>query len=399
LASLVRSIDVVAVWGPGEYQLLLPEMEPEEAERWAERLRAALAPLGAEARTGVAGYPRAGRDAATLTAAARAAARGEPDDAPEQPLIADERMRELHALARRMAASDLSMLLLGETGTGKEVLAEVIHRASARAAGPFLRLNCAALPEALLESELFGHEKGAFTGAAAAKPGLLETADGGTIFLDEIGDLPPAIQVKLLRVLEAREVQRLGGLKPRTIDVRFVAATNRDLHADAEAGRFRVDLYYRLNGLSLLLPPLRERTAEIEPLARRFIASAAARARRPDPALDPEALALLLAYDWPGNIRELRNAVERAVLLQTDGTIRAEHLPGDRMRATGRPPAPAPAPASPPGGEEDELQRIRAALEQCGGNQTQAARLLGISRRTLVNRLNALGLPRPRKGR
>ena len=395
LATVVRAVDVVGAWGPGEYQILLAEVDVAEADRILARIRGAL---GARARAAVVRYPRDGRDAGTLAAAARAAARGEAPVAPGTPLVADERMRGLHELAERVAGSDLAVLLLGETGTGKEVLAEVIHRASPRADKPLVRINCAALPEALLESELFGHEKGAFTGAAAAKPGVLETADGGTIFLDEVGELPAATQAKLLRVLEAREVQRLGALKPRAIDVRFVAATNRDLDAEVERGRFRADLFYRLDGVRLVIPPLRERAAEIEPLARRFIAEAAARRKVDAPRLAPEALALLCAYEWPGNIRELKNAVERAVLLQSGGVIEAAHLPADKMRAIVRPP-PAPDPVDEPAPDAggDEAARIRAALARCGGNQTQAARELGISRRTLVNRLNELGLPRPKK--
>jgi two-component system, NtrC family, response regulator AtoC len=285
-------------------------------------------------------------------------------------------------------------LLLGETGTGKEVLAEVIHRASPRASKPLVRLNCAAMPEALLESELFGHEKGAFTGANATKPGLLETADGGTVFLDEIGELTAATQAKLLRVLEAREVQRVGALKPRPIDVRFLAATNRDLEAEVTRGRFRADLYYRLNGVSIMIPPLRDRVAEIEPFARRFIADAAARMKRTPPSLDGDALALLRSHQWPGNIRELKNAIERAVLLQTAGTITAAHLPVDKIKTSVRAPSPDPDASVEPATEAD---RIRLVLERCGGNQTKAALELGMSRRTLVNRLNDLGLPRPKK--
>jgi two-component system, NtrC family, response regulator AtoC len=216
-AAALRSIDAVGSWGPGEYQILLVEADAAEVDQILTRLRAAMSAQGVAVQAAVVTYPRDGRDAATLAARARAAALGQTetshDGAP--PLVIDDRMRSLHELASRIAGSDLNVLLLGETGTGKEVLAEVIHSASPRAGSPFLRVNCAALPEPLLESELFGHERGAFTGANQAKPGLVEAAAGGTMFLDEVGELPPAIQAKFLRVLESREVRRVGGVKPR----------------------------------------------------------------------------------------------------------------------------------------------------------------------------------------
>ncbi|MGZ3441278.1 MAG: sigma-54 interaction domain-containing protein, partial [Polyangia bacterium] len=334
-------------------------------------------------------------------------------------------MRTLRRFTEQVATSDISVLILGETGVGKEVLAETLHRLSPRADGPFVKLHCAAFSDSLLESELFGHEKGAFTGAVQAKPGLLETAQGGTVLLDEIGELPLATQVKLLRVLEERKVLRIGALTPRSIDVRFLAATNRDLDAEVARGRFRLDLYYRLNGISLLIPPLRERTEEIEPLARTFIEQACRRShRREVPPLTPEALQRLRSYGWPGNIRELRNTIERAVLLCGRGPIGVEHLTTEKMAATLAPPTPATATPPPPAAAFDateathpferslpatdaaglhdqlgalERQRILEALERCAGNQTRAAKLLGISRGTLVSRLDAYGIARPRK--
>jgi transcriptional regulator of acetoin/glycerol metabolism len=292
-------------------------------------------------------------------------------------------MHELERVIARIAAGNISVLLLGETGAGKEVMAERIHALSPRAKKPLVRLHCGALPEALLESELFGHKKGAFTGADQSKPGLLETAQGGTVLLDEIGELPPAIQVKLLRVLDSRQILPVGGLAPKQLDVRFIAATNRDLEAEVARGAFRQDLFFRLSGISLTVPPLRERRSEIEPLARRFLAESGAKVT-----LSPEALERLLAYSWPGNVRELRNAVERAALLSTDGVIRPEQLPL----------AAEPAPPSPPR-PPDERQRILDALAASGGNQTEAARALGISRNTLAARLVAHDIPRPRKRR
>jgi transcriptional regulator with PAS, ATPase and Fis domain len=245
-----------------------------------------------------------------------------------------------------------------------------------------LRLHCAAISEPLLECELFGHERGAFTGALQPKPGLLETAEGGTVLLDEIGELPALIQVKLLRILEERSIRRVGGLQPRAIDVRFIAATNRDLEDAMARGAFRRDLYHRLDGISLRVPPLRERGDEIADMARGFIAP------RPDgrvPALSDEALAAIVRHGWPGNVRELRNVIERATILCDGELIRPEHL---RLGE----------PAAPPAGD-DERARIVAALERSGGNQSRAAKLLGISRGTLLSRLDLYGIARPIKRR
>jgi DNA-binding NtrC family response regulator len=308
-------------------------------------------------------------------------------------------MERLLRLRDRVAQSSISVLLLGETGAGKEVLAESIHLQSPRASGPFLRLNCAALSETLLESELFGHEKGAFTGAIAPKPGLLETAHGGTVLLDEVGELPASLQVKLLRVLEERQVLRVGGLRPRPIDVRFISATNRDLQAESEEGKFRRDLYFRLNGITLVVPPLRERAGEIAQLARELVTAACRQSGRVrEPAFSPDALALLEHYLWPGNVRELRNVVERAVLLCQGDLITREHLPGIAEPA----PAARPDETPPPVSLRAELaalerKRILDALAECGGNQTRAAKLLGMRRQSLVARLDEYGIPRPRK--
>ncbi len=310
------------------------------------------------------------------------------------PLVRAEAMKRLYAMIERIAPSELSVLLLGETGVGKEVVAEAIHRASARAAGPFVKINCAAIAESLVESELFGHERGAFTGAAQPKRGILEAADGGTIFLDEVGELSGSVQAKLLRVLEEREVQRVGSVEPRPIDVRFVSATNRDLKAESEAGDFRSDLYFRLNGISLEVPPLRERREEIVPLAQRFARRVSPREA---PRITSETIALLERHEWPGNVRELRNAMERAAVLAGGGPILPEHLPpevtgsSEAARAEGA-------------GLRDEMldlerRRILEALERCGGNQTKAAETLGMPRRTFVKRLDEYGIPRPRKGR
>ncbi|MFT3765039.1 MAG: sigma 54-interacting transcriptional regulator [Minicystis sp.] len=321
--------------------------------------------------------------------------RRRPDDAAlasgSGPIVAAPATQALWTEARLAARSPISVLILGETGAGKEVLARAIHDASPRAGKPFLGLNCAALSETLLESELFGHEKGAFTGAVQARAGLLESADGGTVFLDEVGELGASIQVKLLRVIELREVIRVGGRAPRRVDVRFVSATNRDLEAEAARGAFRQDLFFRLDGITLTVPPLRERVPEIAPLCRAFLARACQEMDRPRvPALSDEAVAALERYAWPGNVRELRNVIDRAVVLCTGDRIDLDQLP-PKIRA-GAAPRP-PAGESPAG----ERARILAALEACLWNQTRAAEMLGVSRRTLINRIEEHGIPRPRK--
>ena len=312
------------------------------------------------------------------------------------PATGESAIRRLDTLAELVASSDISVIIQGETGAGKEVLAERIHRGSKRANGAFVRLNCAALPETLIESELFGHERGAFTGATQTKVGLVEAAQGGTLFLDEIGEMSLATQAKLLRAIESREVTRLGAVKPRPIDVRFLAATHRDLLAASESGGFRRDLYFRLNGISLTVPPLRERVPEIAGLARTFADGAWRRSGQPVAGISERALAALQGHRWPGNVRELKNVVERAVLLARGGEIQLEHVD------LGAPPAPAAAARTGAGALPAELAsvertRILEALEKSSGNQKEAAKLLGISRRTLLYRLDMYDLPRPRK--
>ena len=313
-----------------------------------------------------------------------------------RPILADPAIRELVNQLDRAAPAAISVLLLGETGVGKEVLAREVHERSGRR-GEFVAVNCAALTESLLESELFGHEKGAFTGAIQARAGLFEAADGGTLFLDEVGELSSSTQVKLLRVLEEKKVVRVGGRTPRALDVRFVAATNRDLELAIADGEFRQDLFYRLNGLTLHVPALRDRPADILALAEHFL-GAACRASGQQAELDPEVKEALLTYRFPGNIRELRNVIERAVLLSSGGRIALSHLPTSLLRKEG-PTGDVVDPRAPLIDRLNNLERgrIAAALEQCGGNQTQAAALLGISRRTLVTRLGQFDMPRPRK--
>jgi two-component system, NtrC family, response regulator AtoC len=309
----------------------------------------------------------------------------------------------LETSASRIAVGKLSVLILGETGVGKERFAERLHEMSPRRTAPFVRINCAAISEPLLEAELFGNE-------GTNKPGLIEYADGGTAFLNDISELPQSLQVKLLRVLEEGAVRRIGSATPRAVDVRFIAATNKDLAAEVEGGRFRRDLYFRLAGATFTIPPLRSRKEEVLPLAEQFVLSASGPLGRTF-ALADDARAWLTEHDWPGNIRELRNACERAVLLAPGLVIERGHLTIDEQR---RPPnrlRTSPTMTPPPGSmtasdmpsqvratvAELEKQRILEALEKCAGNQTRAAEQLGISRRTLINRLDEYGIARPRK--
>jgi two-component system, NtrC family, response regulator AtoC len=406
LGELLRETDILGKQTPHEYRILLLDTPPANADEAVRRIATKLQQRGHKCRIVLACYPRDGGTAQQLLTRLHPPAT--PDAAGARSVttgvvVSDPQMRGLYQIIEQVAGSQLGVLLLGETGVGKEVFARAVHRASQRASGPFVELNCAALTETLLESELFGHEKGAFTHATSSKPGLLEMAHGGTLLLDEIGDMPLTTQAKVLRVIEDSQLRRVGGLKLRPIDVRFVAATNIDLEARIEAGQFRRDLYYRLNGVTLLIPPLRERVTEIEPLAKLFIERAWQR-NRSQPQLTPETLEIMKSYAWPGNVRELKYMVERAVLLCGEGPILPEHLP-EKIRALAVAPARShEGPTIPPmlaraRGNEEERQIIEA-LGRTNGNQTAAARLLGISRRTLVNRLNAYkSIDRPRKGR
>jgi len=315
--------------------------------------------------------------------------------------IASPARKEIDRVLPLIAKGTISVLILGETGVGKEITAQEVHQASRRSNGPFVAIHCAALPESLLEAELFGYERGAFTGATTAKPGLFEAASGGTAFLDEITEIPLATQAKLLRAVETKSVMRLGALSAKAVDVRFVSAANRNVETLVSEGKFRDDLYYRLAGYTLHVPPLRARLTEVESLARRFCVESSRSLGREAPGISQPALACLRRYGWPGNIRELRNAIESAVLLATEGILLPQHLPA-RVTAN---PEPAKADSrkgqpSPLRAEMDALERVRIleALERAGGNQSRAARDLGMSRRLLVERLDMYGTPRPRKG-
>ncbi|CAN5527199.1 hypothetical protein BH11MYX1_BH11MYX1_21180 [soil metagenome] len=436
LGDVLRDTDIFGRYGPHEYEVILPDSPPAKAEEAVRRIEAKLLERGLKCRIVFACCPRDGGSPYQLAAKVQAppvkdkATMGVSDI-----VVSDVQMKSLHQMVEQIADSKIGVLLLGETGVGKEVFARAVHQASRRAAGPFVELNCAALTETLLESELFGHEKGAFTHATSAKAGLIESADGGTLLLDEIGDMPLTTQVKLLRVIEGSQLRRVGALKARAIDVRFVAATNSNLEAQMESGAFRRDLFFRLNGVTIVIPPLRERLAELEMMAKAFIRGSWSRNSGPAPALAPDAVELMRIYSWPGNGSELKTMVERAVLRCGQGPIRVEHLPADKMRSmlmTARSSAPSgrlasrtgetrlPSPAdsrdgdgrsadTPPSGRvasvrsfrrgsDEERKQIMDALDQAGGNQTLTARILGISRRTLVNRLNDyVQIHRPRK--
>ena len=423
MGEQLDDLHLLGAYAPNEYEIILLGSEAPEAQALIESISVQLQAQGFGNTFHLLHYPKDAQGAqALMTRAAGHDSTGQAGQA----IVQDPAMGRLYTLVERVAKSDLAVLFLGETGVGKEVLASHLHASSHRANAELLTLNCAALSETLLESELFGHMKGSFTGAAKDKPGLLESANGGSVFLDELGEMPMSVQVKLLRVLEQKEVTRVGGLKPIAIDVRFIAATNADLEADIARGTFREDLYYRLNGMSLLIPPLRERPQEILALAGHFIGHFAQKMQLEQaPTLGTEIRALLQAYGWPGNIRELRNMMERAVVLCLEDTILPKHLPMEKFNATllseQRSAGAQPGTPSPPSAqhfdeptlshpvqdspdlrstmEDVEKQKIIDVLDACMGNQSEAAKKLGMSRSSLVRRLDQYGIIRPRKGR
>ena len=301
-------------------------------------------------------------------------------------------IRESVAMVGKLAVSGANAILLtGESGTGKDLVAKALHYQSPRSHAPFVAVNCAALPDALMESELFGHEKGAFTDARFLKKGLFELADGGTLYLDEIGELKMSLQAKMLRVLETLTFRRVGGSRDITVDLRVIAATNRDLDAAVEAGEFRRDLLYRLRVIEMTMPPLREHREDIDSLVQHFLRRFTLRFHKPSMIVSPRAMEAMMRYDWPGNVRELKNAIERAVILEDGNELRTNYLPSQLTRA----PAAAVGEASsgftlPPGGvtlESVEESFVRQAMDMAGGNQTRAAQLLGLSRDALRYKL------------
>ncbi|WP_319550196.1 sigma-54 dependent transcriptional regulator [Desulfogranum marinum] len=304
-----------------------------------------------------------------------------------EPIFCSNTFRQAYDLALSAADSDLSVLVLGESGTGKELVAAAIHYASPRKNSRFLALNCAALSETLLESQLFGHVKGAFTGAVQAQKGLLEEADQGTMFLDEVGELSQVLQAKLLRVLQEGEFIPVGSTTVRKVDVRFVAATNKDLQQEVAAGAFREDLYYRLNVFPVELPPLREREEDIEPLAEHFLQKIEQKTRRAVAGIEAEALAALKKYHWPGNVRELENMMERCSIIARDGMIKLAHLPFANQE-----PKPADGPTLPLNLRETERLQVIRALRETRWNKSRAAELLGVTRRTINRKIKEFDL-------
>ncbi len=334
-----------------------------------------------------------------LRKAFAAAGRNQPASSEQHPLLGESSaMAEVRDTIRRAAGGVATVLIRGETGTGKELVASAVHQQSRRADKPFVKLNCAALPDSLLESELFGHEKGAFTGASSRKPGRVELAHGGSLFLDEIGDVPLPTQVKLLRILQEREFERVGGTETVKVDVRFIAATHRDLESMVQSGGFREDLFYRLNVVPLEVPPLRARPGDVVLLARHFAAVAAAANGRAGCTLAAEASALLAAQPWPGNVRQLENFVERLIVLYDGPLVLREHVERELAREAARERSARPAASDAKTQKLDtqrrdaEREAVVEALSHANNNRSLAARILGISRRTLYNKLEELGL-------
>jgi two-component system, NtrC family, response regulator AtoC len=411
IARSVRGMDLVGDYGGDQFALLMPRLSREEAEVALRKLIDEARGLHADVRAGVAIAPEDGRSAGELFERARAAlrqaktagalviAQAAPLTAPTEVVVEAPAMKRIYALVERIADSNLTVLILGETGVGKEVVAEAIHQRSARRALPMMKINCASIPENLLESELFGHERGSFTGADRRKIGFFEAAQGGSVFLDEIGEMQSSLQAKMLRVLERKVVTRVGGTDEIPVDVRVIAATHRDVEAEVRAGRFREDLYFRLAGFTIAVPAMRERVDEIVPIAEHFVQRVATELSQPAPQLGEDAKVALRSYDWPGNVRELRNAIERAVVVQASGTITADDLP-ERVRDAGR----RARPNLSEGPLKDQLRdqladlervAIVEALEAFGGNQTRTAKRLGISRRALIYKMERLGLKPP----
>jgi DNA-binding NtrC family response regulator len=423
----LRPVDAIAVHGPYNVLVLMPEANAAAAERVARRLLR-LSDSG-PLYCGIATFPDTSKSAGALVSEAHTAARAATLEAPVQhargvapgeegaPVIQAESMQRLYALADRVASNNVPVLILGETGTGKEVVARHVHRSSPRAQKRMVVINCAALPASLIESALFGHEKGAFTGADQAKKGVFEEGDGSTVFLDEVGELSPAAQAALLRVLESKRFSRVGSAKEIEVDVRIIAATHRDLECMVEAGTFRADLYYRLNTMTLKVPPLRARREEIAPLARAFLHQTVERWNTSARDFARSTLDILSAYQWPGNVRELRNVIERAAVICTGDVLQPEDLP-ERLRTSVLAPAaaeplstrlrdsaPSAVPSAPCSPAEDlgqvpfkdrirdyEVKLITDALEAAAGNQSRAAEILQMPLRTLVHKIKAYGL-------
>jgi len=422
----LRPVDAIAVHGPYSVLVLMPEANAQAAERVSRRL--SRLSDGLTLQCGIATYPETAKSGGALVSEAHTAARsassqrpvqhgrGVPFEEQGEPVVRAAAMQRLYALADRIANNNVPVLILGETGTGKEVIARHVHRSSQRGEKPMVVINCAALPPNLIESALFGHEKGAFTGADSQKKGVFEEGDHSTVFLDEVGELSPAAQAALLRVLETKRFSRVGSAREIEVDTRIIAATHRDLEAMVEAHTFRADLYYRLNTMTLKVLPLRDRREEIAALAHAFLAQTVERWNTSARDFAPATLSLLGAYRWPGNVRELRNVIERAAVICTTSELEPEDLP-ERVRS---PESPA---ADPLAGvlplderastlrtleelgavpfrdriRDYEVKLITDALDAAGGNQSRAAEILRMPLRTLVHKIRTYGLKKTYK--
>jgi two-component system response regulator AtoC len=410
----VRPVDAVAVCSPSAVAVLLPELDLAQAAQSAAALSRPR-PDEPALLAGVACAPHHATSSESLFDVARAACLAATGDrrvvagladalpsGPDQPVVRDARMLEVYRLARRAALGRAPVLVLGETGTGKELVARAVHDAGPRRSGPFRAINCAAIPPTLIESILFGHEKGAFTGAVRREKGIFEEAAGGTLLLDEIGELPLTAQATLLRVLETKRVARIGSAHEVELDVRVLAATHCDLDRMVTARTFRSDLLHRIAVLTIEIPPLRQRRDEIEPLAEAFLVRARADWQSPVERIDPAALARLRDYDWPGNVRELRNVVERAVMIASGDALSEEDLPERLRKSPEERPSDAPPSLADDEGVEQgsfaaeirkhEVRLIEGALARTGGNQKEAAQVLGMPLRTLVHKIRAYDL-------
>jgi len=397
LRARLRPVDRVGIYGPSSVLVSLPEASSELVRALAEDLTGGDPPLQCNAVM----FPADGGSVDELIAAVQSS-RGDRKPAPIDTsgiIVKNAAMKEVMATVKRLAQSTIGVLIHGETGSGKEVIAQAIHDGGPRKKAPLRAINCAAIPQTLLESVLFGHEQGAFTGADKATGGIFEQANGGTVFLDEIGELQPSAQAALLRVLETKRVMRVGGHKEIEVDVRVIAATHRDLEAMVAAGRFREDLLYRLNTMTLRIPPLRERVDEVKPLAERFLKEASSKAGTAVKSIDAKALEALEAYSWPGNVRELRNVIERAVVLAEGKAIQLADLT-EKVRGGARAPAQVEPEAVEDQGSADYRERVRKfeteliirALHKANGNQTEAAKALNLPLRTLVHKIQTYGI-------